>query len=183
MEIPSQVSIISRTRARFLRTSNAHRGMFNRLPTDAIGLRSFLYPIGRSLVSLLSHPQITTSLGDESVEGVATVILKVGPGIPVKERPGFLGNDGYVKLWIAPSLHSLAIRTRISLPERVAADAEAATQIQNLPAKHRIDLVTLKDFRPVVDHAKGNPVTRLPFVITYKRPRRDDDLACVFLED
>ena len=77
----------------FLRPSDVASRDVQSVAHDAIGLRSFLVPNllhGRSLVSLLSHPQITTSLGDESVEGVATVILKVGPGIPVKERPGFL---------------------------------------------------------------------------------------------
>ena len=112
------------------RMAEKHLNLFGYLPTAAIGLKSF--PVDQhietqNLPSLLSHPEITSIEGHEQVEGVDTVILKVGPRIPETERPGFLGNDGYVKLWIAPSIHSLAIRKEYHF-EQGAADKKGTAQ-------------------------------------------------------
>jgi hypothetical protein len=151
------------------RVSDQSLRLFDRLPTAAIGLRSFPgpgRPDDRCLISLLSHPRITSIEGHELVEGVDTVILKVGPGIPAPDRPGFMGNGDYLKLWLAPSYSFLAIRKEYHFVGAPALDKAAVGT--GTKVVDQVHCVALSDFRPVTDLARGNTKTRLPYLITYR---------------
>ncbi len=136
---------------------------FVRLPTASIGMKSYPVegPDDQCLESLLSHPGMTTIEGHEQIGNTATIILKVGPGIPGANRPTGLGDDGYVKLWLAPSHNYLAIRKEYQVILPVPTKMERSEGVYT---------IALADFRSVPDKARRNSSMQLPFLITYRDP-------------
>ncbi len=85
---------------------------FPSLPIDPLGLR-ILSPEHRSLSDFLKFPDITTSEGEDNIDGERVIVLKIGPNIPLSVRPKFWGDTAFVKVWLAPKQSHLPLRIEL----------------------------------------------------------------------
>lgn len=115
-------------------------------PTEAAGIEIPGGP-GNPLSMLLRFPGITTLEGHETLDGVETVVLAIGPGLPAGAGSKWFKEGSAVKLWLAPSLDFLPLRTEFRF--YTPSDAVPA----QLPEGTK--RFEVQDFRPVKDLARG----------------------------
>lgn len=129
--------------------SSIDYNVFSDLPTFALGMH-VIGKLDTSIVAFLEHPRLTTIEGEETVAGLDTIVLKVGPSLPDSIASGLFTQEGYARLWLAPSLNHLPVR--IELVRSPSVTVEDGSTFVNL---RRYELA---DFRPVVDEARGEEI-------------------------
>ncbi|SRR5579883_790336 len=127
------------------------------LPVHALG-RRLQGTLNQPLSTLLELPEVTTLEGAEVIDGVETIIIKVGPPLPPSHRPPSTSERNWVKLWLAPSYDHLPLRAEYYL---VSISGRWDGEIV-----HRTEL---SDFQPARDEMRGERVL-FPRLLTYEQP-------------
>jgi hypothetical protein len=133
-------------------SSPGYDKFFTRMPSTVLGLR-MLRTTGTPTSTLLGSPTVTTIEGKEVVAGLEALVVKVGPHIPPDRRPEWISDDGWVKLWLAPSVHHLPVRADyhfvVRRPDPVGAGSSLDEHVQS---------IELAEFQPAKDQATGGEI-------------------------
>jgi len=132
-------------------------GIFGPSPVNALG-RRLLGTLDQPLSALLELPELTTLGGTETVDGVETVVIKVGPPLPPTHRPAGSSEKNWVKLWLAPSRSYLPLRAEYHLASTSGSAPEEVI--------HRTEL---SDFQPAPDVMRGERIL-FPLLLTFDQP-------------
>ncbi len=138
------------------------------LPTVALGL-CMKRTLDRPLSESLKYPAATTLEGREMISGRETVVIKIGPQFTADDRPAGLSEGSWMRLWLAPSLSYLAIRTEYHTVHKGIPLGKVADRPDNAEHDFFIDCFELSDFQPARDEARDE-ILPFPRVLIHTKP-------------
>ncbi|MEX2176518.1 MAG: hypothetical protein WD872_19290 [Pirellulaceae bacterium] len=102
---------IDYTSKQFHTITSSDPNPFPGLPINPFGSR-MLHTLHTPLSDFLKFPEITSSEGEDEIDGERVIVFKIGPNIPTTVRPTWT-DDATVTVWLAPARHYLPMRTEI----------------------------------------------------------------------